>query len=1580
MANLTARFQMIDEMSQKMANLAAGGQTMLDKWESAGDAASAAMDAISSSASYAVTAADGVATSIDSIEQAVSGADSAAGDLADVLDQYGAAADEAAQKTSYWTSAVGGYDKAMMEATYSTQELVDMGVKSTAALDDLNDMMSLCEKSSDNLSKSVEASAGIHDALTASIKKTDDQLDELMQNEKLSTDTKKELEAASDAAAEALKELAQAQLEADAAMQNYQAVMQSGTEDLGKLEAAAEQVGHASESLAAANGKASDATDALAKSTQKASDEADKASKTGAEAVETIAQALAAAGITATIKEITSAVYDMTNAYSDAEKIIVNATGATGDALDGLGASALKAFSQNDDALSSVAGAVGEINTRLGYTGDTLSEVTGQFLDFADITGQEVVGSVQLVTKIMNKWGEDASKLPDVLDDLAYAGQISGLSVTTLSNTLITGASSLQEMGLSLENAIGLLAKMELYGVEGTSTITAMRTAVKNFAADGLDAQEALQDTITEIANMKDSSEATTKAVEVFGSKVGVDFARAIRDGAITTDTLTGSLDEAAGTLERTAAAGESLSEKWEKANNKMTVAFTQTLEPTIHDASAELAELWGNVGDFLSEHPNVVKALTAVGTGLGTVAIGVAGASASFVFASSTVKAFVSAISPFAPGLLAAAAAVTAVTAAVTMLGNKYEDTYDEAMSMTATTAAQTKELESLKEQYDKACRTYGSTSDQASTLKYRIDELSDSLENNGQSVDEYVSNLDSVISKHNDLIDSFGSNTQAIHNSEVENLALVAQLDALASSTGNSAEKQAQMETIINELNGSIDGLNLTYEDLTENQSKAIASVKEMAKQQAEQELQKEKYQEYVDLLKQQATEQETIKENNDAIAAAQERVNEAQKVYDDYIADLYAQDPTGMATISAQWSEQAANLNAANEELQKYQDKQGELQKALDDTSDRLEVIDRYYTQQAEDAKAAGGEIVSQQEAVSQAYNDVRADVEKLCEAYDAAYKAAKDSFEGQFGLFDEASTKSEDYLNASVAAAQAALDSQLNYWNTYTANIETLKGTSYQDLGITEDNYKALMSYVQDGSEQAAGLAASMVQAINSGNKDAVSKLANTLADVAAKQDEAAQATADWATDYEKQLDDFQAKMEETVDNLDMSDEAGKAAKDTIAEYVQKLKDGKKDAVAAAKDVAAQVALALQSGSTYTPTAPTPTTTTVSGHAGGTTDAEDVFIAGEEGPELIVGKQGSTVFPTEETEKIIDALNGIDDAPATTATAAPASETTYNTVTDDHSIMDSHDVANEYAITDSHAVTDDHTTNNDRHDVTNQYDATDSHDIANQYTTTDSHDTANQYTANDYSVTDSHDLTDASVLNDSHDVTSIDNSAQTVDSHDVAESYTTDNSVESHITQEQAGTEKRFGQFLQALAGISIDAPEPAPGESLLASMLGKAADILSGKNSDLPEIEAAYMGLTATPQAATETYDLTELEDILTQQPAAPVAADEQQATATAAPASETPEPVEPAPLNVLPVATAPQNAQNTPAETVKRVILELVGKGAVTVSGGSGGGMTESDVLELLTDNMKPVLMGIIKQEIFEEGQLSYEY
>lgn len=49
-------------------------------------------------------------------------------------------------------------------------------------------------------------------------------------------------------------------------------------------------------------------------------------------------------------------------------------------------------------------------------------------------------------------------------------------------------------------------------------------------------------------------------------------------------------------------------------------------------------------------------------------------------------------------------------------------------------------------------------------------------------------------------------------------------------------------------------------------------------------------------------------------------------------------------------------------------------------------------------------------------------------------------------------------------------------------------------------------------------------------------------------------------------------------------------------------------------------------------------------TVPQEAYGTTNAPDVFIAGEYGPELIIGQKGSTVFPTGETDRIVDAVSG------------------------------------------------------------------------------------------------------------------------------------------------------------------------------------------------------------------------------------------------------------------------------------------------------------------------------------------------
>lgn len=300
----------------------------------------------------------------------------------------------------------------------------------------------------------------------------------------------------------------------------------------------------------------------------------------------------------------------------------------------------------------------------------------------------------------------------------------------------------------------------------------------------------------------------------------------------------------------------------------------------------------------------------------------------------------------------------------------------------------------------------------------------------------------------------------------------------------------------------------------------------------------------------------------------------------------------------------------------------------------------------------SQAAADGVQTYEQAISTAYESVRANVENLCAEYENAYQAASESFSGQFGLFDEASMKSEEYMNSTVSNAQAALDSQLAYWESYGANIETLKNTSASDLGITQENYEALMAYAQDGSEQAAGFAASMAAAIEAGDTEAVATLANTMAEVNAKQDEIAQSTADWQTNFTEQMNGYLGEMEGIIEDMNLSEEAAASATETVNSYAQKILEGKEGAVRAAQEVANAVTAALSSAKTTVNVGVT--SSGVPGHAGGTTNAEDIFVAGEEGPELIVGAAHSTVFPTSETDRLINAVSSSYDNRVTSYT--------------------------------------------------------------------------------------------------------------------------------------------------------------------------------------------------------------------------------------------------------------------------------------------------------------------------------------
>lgn len=1253
MADLLAKFRLVDEMSDKLGSMAQSGQSMAEQWVAAGEATNIVFDGMAGAVTAATSFVDGVATSIDNLQEVTDNAAVSADMLAETINNYDNIASEATTQTQYWTQAIGNYDKSLLEAVYTTEELVEMGFKSADVLQEQERMFALCEQSASNLNKSIEATTNIQNELSTAIGKASEVTAELSNNENVSAESKAQLARISAEAAEAMKQLGVAQEEATAAMEAYNTVIISGTTDLEALERAAQKASKAAEVLAEANSKASNTTEELSKATEKVSEEAENGSKKGLNAIEGIAGALAAAGITAKIIEITSAVYDLVTAFSEAESTVVKATGASGEALNDLTTSMMNAYAASKSgSLEDTAGAIGEINTRMLLTGDELTDVTGKFLDYANITGTNVVGSVQNVTKIMKKWGVEGKEVESVLDKLAYAGQISGISVDTLSSNLITGAASFQEMGLSLDNAIYMIAQLELYGMNGTTAITAMRTAVKKFSDDGLNAEIALQSVINEIASMENVADATALAVEVFGSRAGVDMVNAIRSGAITVDKLTGSLEAAQGTLSNTAKTAQTLDQKWTQANNNISTAFTNTLQPVINGISSSMASVMNSFGDILNEHPIFTKILTALGVGLGVVAIGIAAVSAASLKSIPAIAAMGTAINTAIWPITTIAIAIAAVTAAVLIFADTFND---ETKGMTATTRAQYYELQNLNAEYEDACEKYGETSKEALRLKYQVDDLSEAFEANKQTVEEFSAEVDTLCGSVSQITSDFNDNIAAIKSSEIGSLALIQKYEELITQTNLEGVQEKELEAITKKLAESYPDLAAQMDAATISAEDYVNAMKNVCQQQAEEQRLQQAQETYTAALQKQA-------ELEEEIAKAEANLNAEREAHGMYYNEQMQRWENGWYTEDSLWASLTTDLDEYNNAL-------NELKAAQAENEATITRIEQDWGKIAEAEEAAAEGTMSWQKSVTIAYQDVKEDIEELCTAYDEVYQSVLESFRGQFGIFDEASMKEEEYTSSTIENAQKALDSQLAYWENYNANIQTLTEYGQSLTGEARESYEALLAYAQDGSEQAAGLANSMAEAIQNGDTDAITVLSNTVAEVSAQQEEAAATTADFVKDFTSQMNEIEEEMKTTIEGMNLSEEAKTSAASTITSYADQIREGKRGAVNAAKEVANAVTIAL-ARSNSTMNVKVNSSSSVPGHAKGTTNAEnlfiagengpeliarpaayangarnstDYFIAGENGPELIAGQQGSTVFPTNETDRLIAALN-------------------------------------------------------------------------------------------------------------------------------------------------------------------------------------------------------------------------------------------------------------------------------------------------------------------------------------------------
>ncbi len=979
---------------------------------------------------------------------------------------------------------------------------------------------------------------------------------------------------------------------------------------------------------AAAAKKAEDALDDLDEQTEETGDSQEEMGDKGADALAQISSTLASVGIVAGLKEIAGAAYEVVDGFTEAEKIVTGMTGATGPELDSLMESAERVFSSSHaENLQAVATAMASVRRSTGLVGDELEQATSAGLALEETLGYDVAETSRTASSLMKNFGltaeeayniitagaqNGADKNGDLLDVLnEYSAQYAalGLSADQFLTSLVAGA----DAGVFSVDKVGDAVKeFNIRAKDGSDTSAQAFEAMgmnademtARFAAGGEVASAAFFEVVNALNAMEDPVQKNAAAVGLFGTMYEdleanvLPVLSSIETGTINVDNALATVTDQAG----------SLSDNWQEASNSVSTAFTSAVEPAVSGLSNGVASVVKSAGDFLQEHPAVTKAITAIGVGLAAVVVGITGVVFVTQVAIPAVTAFGVALNTALGPIGWVALAVTGVVAAVGALVALFQDSETEYDTWTASTKAQYDALQDLNAEYETACDTYGETSEEALRLKYEMDDLNASFEANKMTVEEFVSQCEALVDSHDELAQSYADATAEIDSEEVGTLALIQKLNDLATSSDRTATAQMQMQSIVDSLNESFPDLALSIDNVTENTDAMIASLKKAAEEQANQERYQESYDTYVDLLKEQANLEEQIAEAEENIRLEQERMDNMSG-WDHF-------------WTAGEW-----------DDLESYQAALEELQAAYADNMAMQEQCEATMQEYADASAAAAEETVGYDEAISTAISSVQEDIDALAEAYDTAYESARTSIDGQIGLFDTMATETE----TSIADMQTAFDSQIEYLNTYSENLR--KAAEY---GLNE----GLIASLSDGSEESAGYLNAIIENIeNLGSTTSeaqqfVDNFNSSFQQVETAKDEFAGTVASMETDFDAKMTEIEGRLDTAIDNMNMDTDAAAAAKATMSAYTQAIRDNTRGAVSAAEAAAAAVATALDTSYSGGSSG-----VTVPGHAAGTTDAEDVFVAGENGPELIVGGGGSTVFPADETRKIIAALDNM-----------------------------------------------------------------------------------------------------------------------------------------------------------------------------------------------------------------------------------------------------------------------------------------------------------------------------------------------
>ena len=244
-----------------------------------------------------------------------------------------------------------------------------------------------------------------------------------------------------------------------------------------------------------------------------------------------------------------------TDAYKEVDSamdIIVKKTGATGEELEDMKKTAKDIAKTIPVSFEKSAKAVGEVNTRFGVTGEELEDLSTYFLEFSELNGTDVSQSVDDVSKAMKALGVDTKDAKKVLDIMNATGQRTGVSMSTLSGSMVKNAASLQEMGMDVYQATQFLGDLEMSGADVSTVMNGLQKAMVNAAEEGKTLPEALSEFQAVMDSSATDQEKLNAAIELFGAKAGPAIYNACKDGSLSFASLDEDTQEHMGNVQTT--------------------------------------------------------------------------------------------------------------------------------------------------------------------------------------------------------------------------------------------------------------------------------------------------------------------------------------------------------------------------------------------------------------------------------------------------------------------------------------------------------------------------------------------------------------------------------------------------------------------------------------------------------------------------------------------------------------------------------------------------------------------------------------------------------------------------------------------------------------------------------------------------------------------------------------------------------------------------------------------------------------------------------------------------------------------